>query len=158
MTDNVSMEQEREWNLLYEQIREMLRQVGDEEKNYCLLDCNMGLYRQRVETERLEFVQPAVIKSLQELLIGFPNWEIAIVVGNGGGVVIRDDEIIDGLQRQHLPKEFQTIEYEGSRPLGSQFGDIMYSGLSIAVAPGPFGIHLPQDANIQLPKDDDPTT
>jgi topoisomerase IA-like protein len=57
-----------------------------------------------------------------------------------------------------LPKEFQTIEYEGSRPLGSQFGDIMYSGLSIAVTPGPFGIHLPQDANIQLPKDDDPTT
>jgi hypothetical protein len=69
MTDNVSMEQEREWSLLYEQIREMLRRVG-EEKHYCLLDYNMGLYRHRVETERLEFVQPAVIKSLQKLLSG----------------------------------------------------------------------------------------
>jgi hypothetical protein len=154
MTDNVSMEQEREWSLLYEQIREMLRRVG-EEKHYCLLDYNMGLYRHRVETERLEFVQPAVIKSLQKLLSGLGDRDCS---RQWGGVVIRDDEIIDGLQRQHLPMEFQTIEHEGSRPLGSQFGDIMYSGLSIAVTPGPFGIRLLQDANIRLPKDDDPTT
>ena len=35
-------------------------------------------------------------------------------------------------QRQYLPAERRTIEYEGSRPLGSKFGDVIYSG------PGPF--------------------
>jgi hypothetical protein len=43
-------------------------------------------------------------------------------------VVVSDHEIIDGLQRQYLPKEFETIEYEGRRPVGSQFGDIIHSG------------------------------
>jgi hypothetical protein len=28
---------------------------------------------------------------------------------------VRPHEIIDGLQRQYFPKEFQGIEYEGSR-------------------------------------------
>jgi hypothetical protein len=64
----------------------------------------------------------------------YPNWEIIISVDgphdeqrSAHGLVVRDDEIIDGLQRQDLPKEFQTIEYEGSRPAGSRFGDIVYS-------------------------------
>jgi hypothetical protein len=43
-------------------------------------------------------------------------------------VVIRDDQIIDGLQRRYLPKEFETIAYEGSRPMRSRFGDGIYSG------------------------------
>jgi hypothetical protein len=74
-------------------------------------------------------VQPVVIESLQKLLIGYPNWEIVVALGRTfGGLVIRDDEIIDGLRRENFPKEFQAIEYEGSRPQGSRFGDIMYSG------------------------------
>jgi hypothetical protein len=44
------------------------------------------------------------------------------------GLVIRDDEIVDGLQRQYFPREFQTIKYEGSRQQGLRFGDVMYSG------------------------------
>jgi hypothetical protein len=62
------------------------------------------------------------------LLIGYPNWEIVVAPGSFGGLVVRDDEIMDGLRRKNLPKEFQTIEYEGSRPQGSRFGGIMYSG------------------------------
>jgi len=76
-----------------------------------------------------------VIKSLQTLLSTYPNWEIVIAVGSPEkknwppmGLVIRDDEIIDGLQRQYFSNEFQNLEYEGSRPQGSQFGDVIYSG------------------------------
>ena len=42
-------------------------------------------------------------------------------------LIIADDEIIDRLQRDYFPEEFKTIEYEGSRPLGSRFGDVIYS-------------------------------
>ena len=40
--------------------------------------------------------------------------------------IIGNNEIIDGLQRQYFPEEYKTIEYEGSRPLGSRFGDVIY--------------------------------
>jgi hypothetical protein len=80
-------------------------------------------------------VKPIVIKSLQKLLNGYPNWEIAVTIGSPAkekslpsmGLIIADDEIIDGLQRDYFPEEFKTIEYEGSRPLGSGFGDVIYS-------------------------------
>ena len=134
MTSELDVEQEREWALLYGRIKAVLQQYGEEddggeEKDYLLLDDNLGLYRHRIETGKLELVQPVVVKSLQKLLIGYPNWEIVVALGRSfGGLVIRDDEIMDGLRRENLPKEFQTIEYEGSRPQGSKFGDIMYSG------------------------------
>jgi hypothetical protein len=133
MVVDLQEEQQKEWSALYDQIRGVLQQFGQEDdfpdvKDYLLVDDNLGLYQHRVETDKLEFAQPAVVASLQKVLIGYPNWEIVIALGRFGGLVIRDDEIIDGLQRQHLPEELQTIEYEGSRPQGSQFGDLMYSG------------------------------
>jgi len=100
-----------------------------------LLDENWGNYQHKIETNKWEIIRPSVIKSLQELLIKYQNWEIVIAIGNSEnteqrpmGLVIRDDEIIDGLQRQYLPKEFRNLEYEGSRPAGSRLGDIVYSG------------------------------
>lgn len=145
MTVDLAAEQCREWTFLYGAIGEILQQFGEEDdgrerKDYFLVDDNFGLRQHKVETSNLEMVRPVVVKLLQKLLIGYPNWEIVIAVGNPGkervwpamGLVIRDDEIIDGLQRQYFPKEFQTIEYEGSRPQGSRFGDIIYS------EPGPF--------------------
>ena len=96
---------------------------------------NLGLYRQRIETNKLHFVQPIVVKSLQKLLIGYPNWEIVVGLGREiGGLVIRNDEIVDGLRRENLPEEFKMLEYEGSRPQGSKFGDVVYSGS------GPFSL------------------
>jgi hypothetical protein len=89
----------------------------------------MGFYRQGIETNELQFVQPIMVKSLQKLLIGYPNWEIVIAPGREfGGLVLRNDEIVDGLRRENLPEEFKMLEYEGSRPQGSRFGDVMYSG------------------------------
>ena len=122
-----------EWTLLYGAIREILQQFGEEDdggdrKDYLLVDDNLGLWQHRAETSNPEMLRPLVIKLLQKALTGYPNWEIVIAGGIFGGVVIRDDEIIDGLRRENLPKEFQNIEYEGSRPQGSQFGDIIYTG------------------------------
>jgi hypothetical protein len=94
-----------------------------------LVEDNLGLWQHRIETSHPEMVRPAVVKLLQRSLIGYPNWEIVIAASSLGGLVIRDDEIIDGLRREKLPKEFQTIEYEGSRLQGSRFGDIIYSGV-----------------------------
>ena len=133
MTDDVDAEQDREWALLYGRIKALLQQYGEadeggEEKDYLLVDDNLGLYRHRIETDKPELAQPSLVKSLQQVLAGYPNWEIVIALGEFGGLVIRDDEIMDGLRRESLPKQFQTVEYEGSRPLGSRFGDIMYSG------------------------------
>jgi hypothetical protein len=66
---------------------------------------NLGLYRQKIETNKLQFVQPIVVKSLQKLLIGYPNWEIVVALGREfGGLVLRDDEIMDGLHREIFPR------------------------------------------------------
>src|SRR5262249_16250430 len=106
---------------------------------YHLIDDNLDFHRQKIETEELKFIMPTVVKSLQQLLIGYPDWEIVMALASpdkavrpGMILVIPDDTITDGLQRQYLPEELRTIQYEGSRPLGSKFGDVIYSG------PGPF--------------------
>ena len=143
MTSDPRKQQRREWVHLYDRIREVLRRFGEEDdypgrrKDYWLLDENWGLWQHRIETSNLEMVRPVVVKLLQKLLRGYPNWEISIAVASPGaenawpamGLVVSEDEIIDGLQRQYLPEEFRAIEYEGSRPQGSRFGDIIYSGL-----------------------------
>jgi hypothetical protein len=134
MASELDAEQDREWAMLYDQIKSVLLQYGEEDdggeqKDFLLVNDNLGLYRHRIETNKLELLRPVVVKSLQKLLIGYSNWEIVVAFGRSfGGLVIRDDEIMDGLRRENLPMEFQTIEYEGSRPQGSKFGDIMYSG------------------------------
>jgi hypothetical protein len=140
MVANLNEEQEREWVALYKQIRALLQRFGKEddgsgEKDYLLVGDNLGLCQHRIETSNLEMVKPVVVKSLQKLLDGYPNWEIAITIGSAEKdnswpsmcLIIGDNEIIDGLQRQYFPEEFKTIEYEGSRRLGSQFGDVIYS-------------------------------
>jgi hypothetical protein len=127
MVANLIAEQEREWLALYSQIRALLQQYGKEddgtdEKDYLLVGDNLGLWQHRIETSNLEMVKPVVVKSLQKLLNGYPNWEIAITIGSP-----EKENSWPSMQRQYFPKEFKTIEYEGSRPLGSRFGDVIYS-------------------------------
>jgi len=148
MTSDLHLEQDREWAALYDEIQGVLRPLGEEGRgemqgetyvyvsgDYLLVKDNWGGYRHKIEASNLEFIRPMVIASLRHLLIGYPNWEIVLTLCSSEkenrpamGLVIRDDEIIDGLQREYLPKEFQSIQYEGGRPLGSRFGDIMYAG------------------------------
>lgn len=140
------LEQEPEWAALYGKIQELLLPLGEEdgarlkdgsyvyeEKDYLLVKDNWGDYRHKIEARNLEFIRPVLVKSLQKLLKEHPNWEIKLTLCPSEnesrpimGLVIRDDEIIDGLRREFLPNAFQNVQYEGSRPLGSKFGDIMY--------------------------------
>jgi hypothetical protein len=72
---------------------------------------------------KLDMLRPAVITELQRLIKEFPGWQIEVTVAVRGhyddwprmGLYIRPHEIIDGLQRQYFPKEFQDIAYEGAR-------------------------------------------
>ena len=110
MTSELDAEQCREWAILYDQIKSVLQHYGQEnddaeEKDYLLVDDNLGWYSHRIETNKLELAQPVAVKSLQKLLIGYQNWEIVVALGSFGGLVIRDDEIIDGLRRENFPKE-----------------------------------------------------
>jgi hypothetical protein len=120
MSSDLREEQEREWAVLYEKIKAVLLQYGEpgdagERKDFLLVDDNLG-YTHRIETQKLELVQLDVVRSLQEVLVGYPNWEIVIALGDFGGVIIAEDEIIDDLQRENLPQELQSIKYQGSRP------------------------------------------
>ena len=141
MTVDLKAEQDREWRRLYDQIGEVLQQVGEEwnsrqnKGDYLLVDDNMGWSQHKIELQNLALLKPAVIKSLQRLLATHPDWEIVIAVDVPGkenewpsmGLVVRDQEIVDGLKREYFPSEFQDIQYEGSRPMGSRFSDVMYS-------------------------------
>jgi len=60
-------------------------------KEFLLVDENLG-YSHRIETEEFELIRPVVVTDLQELLIGYPNWEIVIALGNCGGLIIRENE------------------------------------------------------------------
>ena len=80
-------------------------------------------YRQKLEVQNLSLLQPHIIKSLQVLLVGYPDWEIMFrvdVIGKENewpamGLIIHEDEIIDDLHREYLPEEFRNFVYEGSR-------------------------------------------
>lgn len=120
-------EQARTWQLLYERICALLRRFGKEDAvwrgDYWVVDDNWGFRQQKIYINNLDLLRPSIIKPLQRLLAEFPDWEImaAVSVPQLGeswptmGLTIRAHEIVDGLQRQYFPKQYQHIEYEGSR-------------------------------------------
>jgi hypothetical protein len=69
-------------------------------------------------------LQPTVVKSLQSVLRDYPEWDILVQVDVPGteeswppmGLIVRDDKIYDALEREHLPREFQSLAYEGAVP------------------------------------------
>ena len=70
-------------------------------------------------------MRPDIIKSLQGLLKDYPDWEIEISIlvpeedisiEPGEGLTLRDDEIVDALDRTRLPEKYRDLKYEGSRP------------------------------------------
>ena len=71
----------------------------------------------------MNLLQPHIVKSLQALLAGYPDWEIMFrvdVVGKENkwpamGLIIPDQEIIDDLHREYLPDEFRNFSHEGSK-------------------------------------------
>jgi hypothetical protein len=128
MSSDSKSAQEREWQNLHDRIAATLQRFGQADPvrkgDYWLLDENWGWYRHQLEIQNLDLLQPPIIKSLQALLTDYPGWDITVRIDVPGkekswpgmGLIIYHDEIVDQLQRQYLPREFQDIEYEGSRP------------------------------------------
>ena len=128
MTDTTDAEQQEVWHTLYDKIQSVLRPFGTEnhfgDADYLLVDDNYGHRRHTIELHKLRMLDPTLIKMLRALLHGLVEWEIVIAVDVPGtenswppmGLIIRKDEIIDGLQRGFLPPEFQSLAFEGSRP------------------------------------------
>jgi hypothetical protein len=128
MSNERLIEQERSWGALYDKIAELLLQFGEEDHfgkaDYLIVDDNYGSRRHTIEIHKLHMLRPIVVMTLQHLLQAFPDWEIVVAVDIPGtegiwprmGLTIRDREIIDDLQRQFLPTEFQGVAYAGSRP------------------------------------------
>lgn len=77
-----------------------------------------------VFVSNLQMLRPAVVVALQKLVKEFAGRQITVTVAVRGhyddwpnmGLYIRPHEIIDGLQRQYFPKEFQNFKYPGARP------------------------------------------
>lgn len=77
----------------------------------------------KVSISGLDLLRPTVIYQLQQIVKDFPGWEIVVAVVSDDdladwprmGLYIRRHEIIDGLQRQYFPKEYQDIRYVGAR-------------------------------------------
>lgn len=70
----------------------------------------------------LKLLQPPIVGALQQLVKEFPGWQIDLMVTLRGhedwpnmGISIRGDEIVDDLQRQYFPEEYQNLAYEHSR-------------------------------------------
>ena len=116
------------WDHINRQMRHLLRRFGSEDvvrtADFWVDTHDWGTPQQKVYFRNLKMLRTPVIAELQRLLLRFPSWEIIIALSVPGkddiwpdmGLVIRANEIIDGLQRQYLPREFQDIRYEGSRP------------------------------------------
>ncbi|HVZ52140.1 MAG TPA: hypothetical protein VG986_09250 [Pseudolabrys sp.] len=121
------VQQDKEWNALYQKIVHLLSRWGTEEyrgrADYLIVDDNYGWNRQTIEIHNLKMLKVEIVKELQSLLTDYPNWTIVIAVDIPGqehwppmGVTIRAHEIIDGLQRKYLPEQFRFLNIPGSRP------------------------------------------
>lgn len=120
---------EKLWEELYRRMTKVLDQYGVEynfrtrKGDYWIIDEPYGFDQHNVYFNKLKMFAPKIVKELQGLLKQFPGWEIfvtAYIKPEGKswpdmGLVIREHEIVDGLQRQYFPPEYQSIQYEGSR-------------------------------------------
>ena len=128
MASDLRARQALEWQTLHGSITDLLDRYGKKDGlgrgDYWLVDDNLGLWRQKVEVQNLKLLDPSIIKQLQGLLAEYPDWEITVRVDIVGredtlppmGLLIASDELIDDLQREHLPPEFRNIAYPGSKP------------------------------------------
>lgn len=91
--------------------------------DYSIYEDYWGYPQVKVSVDDLKMLAPAIVAKLQQIVKVYPGWEIVVAVvptkyGGGWpemGLYIRPHEIIDGLQRQYFPKEFQNLEYKGAR-------------------------------------------
>jgi hypothetical protein len=76
-----------------------------------------------VFVENLIMLRPNVVSALQNLIRKYPGWQIEVTIAVPGhdddwpdmGLYIRPHEVVDALQRQYFPKEFQDIAYAAAK-------------------------------------------
>ena len=136
MTEDIRDRLNREWEVLFVKIQEALSPFGEhwdletKKGDYWLVDDNWRNFQHRLQMQNLALLEPVVITTLQKVLEGYPDWQIAVspdppTKGQwpGMGLIIRYDEIIDELKREYLPKEYQNLNYPGARRPTSIFDD-----------------------------------
>jgi hypothetical protein len=116
-------DQAKDWALLQRKIADVMKQIGREDPfgggDYLIVDDNYGWERHTVEVHDLKVLTPDVTRKLQQLLNGFPGWEIVLAIDVPGtenvwprmGLTIRGDGIIDDLRREYLPKAFEHVQF-----------------------------------------------
>ena len=120
----------KEWKALHARIKSVLVKFGENNSaggDYCVIDRipRKNERVQMVEIHRLHMLRPQIIKTLQRALVDYPEWRIEVfvlspeeytIISPEEGLLLLSDEIIDALDRSMLPKKYQDLVYEGSRP------------------------------------------
>ena len=133
-TEDDDLEQMRIWEMLYVRLKDTLDELGREDwrghGDYWIISDNWGIPQHKLHINNLDLLAPSVVKLLQGILADCPGWEIVVAIDleekgfhwPDMGLTIRPHEIIDELQREYFPKQYQGIKYERSRKAdGSHF-------------------------------------
>jgi len=127
--DRRQSEQHEIFEKLRFRIRELLGRFGrpdylsgQPEGDYCVHGDYSEDPQVVVFIHNLEFLRQPVVSALQSLLKDFPGWRIDVMVGlwdhlndwPNMGISIRQNEIVDDLQRQYFPEGLQDLTYEGA--------------------------------------------
>ncbi len=120
-------QQVRTFESLVHAVNAVLEQYGRHDSldpgDYSIYEDYWGFPQVKVSISDLKLLKPQIIYKLQKIVKAYPKWEIVIAVAVRNhyddwpnmGLYVRPHEIIDGLQRQYLPPEFQNINYEGAK-------------------------------------------
>ncbi len=135
-------DQARDWQILHDEITRVLDRYGKKDAfgrgDYWLVDDNYGPRRHRLEFQNLDLFQIDIVRRLQAVLSGFPDWRITIQVDVPGkeeiwpgmGLIVYENEIIDELQREFLPVRFRdtifgTISTETAETVAERVRKLM---------------------------------
>ena len=127
--DNRYEEQLKIFDRLRDRLKAVLKRFGEPDLlqrngDYSVSGDYWGYPQVRVSIHNLVLLKPPIIELLRRQFSEFSGWELVVAVAIRGhyhdwpdmGLIIRAHEIVDGLQRQYFPQEFQNIRYADSRP------------------------------------------
>jgi hypothetical protein len=121
MREHTGERLEKEWNELYTRIKTVLLPYGADDMDggdYYVVDENFENYVHQVEIHKLHMLRPEIIKTLQSVLVGYPDWEIEvslfipeadISIDPSEGITVREDAVVDRLDRKLLPDEYRNL-------------------------------------------------
>lgn len=135
-------DQERDWKILHDEITRVLDRFGRKnafgDGDYWLVDDNWGSRRHRLEFQNLDLFQIDILRQLQAVLAGYPDWCITIqadapgreTIRPGMGVIVYEGEIVDELQRDFPPERFRdtifgTIRTETAEAVAERVRKLM---------------------------------